>query len=60
VGSDDITAVAQVLVDVSEVQRLAGDDARAAAALTQAIALHEEKGNVVAAQQARERLATLG
>jgi tetratricopeptide (TPR) repeat protein len=56
---DDITAVAQILVDVSEVRRAAGDGAGAAAALREAIALNEEKGNAVAAQQAREQLASL-
>ena len=59
-GSDDITAVAQTLVDVSHVFRAAGDRERADAVLVEAIALNEEKGNVVAAQQARERLASLG
>jgi len=58
-GSDDITAVAQTLVDVSEVFRTVGDRARAEAVLAEAIALNEEKGNVVAAQRARERLASL-
>lgn len=57
-GSDDITAAAHTLVDVSEVFRAAGDGARSEAVLREAIALNEEKGNVVAAQQARERLAT--
>jgi class 3 adenylate cyclase len=56
-GNADITAVAQTLVDVSEVLVVAGDHAGAEAALTDAIALNEEKGNIVAAQQGRERLA---
>jgi class 3 adenylate cyclase/tetratricopeptide (TPR) repeat protein len=59
-GSDDITAVAQTLVDVSEVLRAAADRTGAEAALTEAIALNEEKGNVVAAERCRERLARLG
>jgi class 3 adenylate cyclase/tetratricopeptide (TPR) repeat protein len=59
-GSDDITAVAQTLVDISDVLIVAGDRAAAEAALTEAIALNEEKGNIVSAQQCRERLARLG
>jgi tetratricopeptide (TPR) repeat protein len=59
-GSDDITAVAQTLVDASEVLIVAGDRAAAEAALTEAIALNEEKENIVSAQQCRERLARLG
>ena len=58
-GSDDITAVAQTLVDVSEVLRAAADRPGAEAALTEAIALNEEKGNLVAAERCRERLARL-
>jgi tetratricopeptide (TPR) repeat protein len=58
-GNADITAVAQTLVDVSEVLAAAGDHAGAEAALTDAIALNEEKGNIVAAQQGRARLASL-
>ena len=58
-GSDDLTAAALTLVDVSEVLRAAGDPAGAEAALTEAIALNAEKGNVVAAQRCRERLANV-
>jgi class 3 adenylate cyclase/tetratricopeptide (TPR) repeat protein len=58
-GSDDITAAARTLVDVSEVFRAAGDRARAASVLADAIALDEAKGNLVSAQRARERLASL-
>ena len=58
-GSDDITAVAQTLVDVSEVLRAAADRAGAEAAMREAIVLNEEKGNVVAAERCRERLARL-
>jgi tetratricopeptide (TPR) repeat protein len=54
-GSDDPTAAAETLVDVSEVLRAAGDRAGAEAALTEAIALHEQKGNVVSASQCRAR-----
>ena len=56
-GSDDPTAAAETLVDVSEVLRAAGDRAGAEAALTEAITLHERKGNVVSAGKCRERLA---
>jgi tetratricopeptide (TPR) repeat protein len=58
-GDADITAVAQTLVDVSEVLLAAGDRAGAEAALTEAIALNEEKGNIVPAQHCRERLASV-
>jgi len=58
-GNADITAVAQTLVDVSEVLLAAGDRAGAEAALTEAIALNEEKGNIVPAQHCRERLASV-
>ena len=55
-ANDDLNAAALTLVDVSEVLRAAGDDAGAEAALMRAIALNEEKGSVVPAQQCRERL----
>jgi tetratricopeptide (TPR) repeat protein len=58
-GHDDITAVAQTLVDVSEVLAAAGDRTGAETALSDAIALHEQKGNIVPAQQCRERAARL-
>ena len=58
-GSDDLTAAALTLVDAAEVLRAASDHAGAEAALTDAIALNEEKGNVVAAQRSRERLAAV-
>ena len=58
-GSDDPTAAAETLVDVSEVLRAAGDRSGAEAALTEAITLHEQKGNVVSASQCRERLAAM-
>ena len=56
---DNLTDRAERLVDAAEVLRTAGDREGAAVALTKAIALNEEKGNVVAAQQCRERLARL-
>ena len=51
--SDDITAHAETLVDLAEVLRAHGDAAGAAAALAEAIALHEEKGNVLPAERCR-------
>jgi tetratricopeptide (TPR) repeat protein len=59
-GNDDITAVAQTLADISEVLLAAGDRAAAEIALSDAITLHEQKGNIVWARQYRERLASLG
>ena len=58
-GNPDITAVAQTLVDVSAVLTTAGDRTGAEAALTEAIALNEEKGNIVPAQRCRELLGRL-
>ena len=58
-GNDDITAHAEILVDLAEVLRAHGDAAGAAAALAEALALHEEKGNLVAAEHCRRLLAGL-
>ena len=49
VDSDDLTAHAETLERLAEVLRADGDEAGAAAALAEAIALHEEKGNVLPA-----------
>ena len=57
--SDDITARAEILVDLAEVLRARGDVAGATEALAEAIALHEEKGNVLDAERCRELLATV-
>ena len=57
VDRDNITAHAELLVDMAEVLRAHGDVASASAALADAIALHEEKGNVLPAEQCRELLA---
>jgi class 3 adenylate cyclase/tetratricopeptide (TPR) repeat protein len=57
--SGDITAHAETLVDLAEVLRAQGDLTGARDALTEAVALHEEKGNVLPAEQCRRRLATL-
>ena len=56
---DNLTISALKLVDLSEVLRAAGDRSGAEAALEQAIGLNDEKGNVVAARQCRERLENL-
>ena len=49
VDSDDLTVHAETLERLAEVLRAHGDDAGAAAALAEAIALHEQKGNVLPA-----------
>ena len=54
-GNDDVTTSAETLIDLAEVRRAAGDGRGAADALAEAIALHEAKGNVVAAARCRER-----
>ena len=59
-GNDDLTTNAETLIDLAEVRRAAGDGPGAASALAEAIALHAEKGNVVAAARCRERLIDLG
>ncbi len=58
-GNDDITAHAEILVDLAEVLRAHGDSAGAAAALAEALALHDEKGNLVAAERCRQLLASV-
>jgi hypothetical protein len=58
-GNDDVTTSAETLIDLAEVRRAAGDDRGAADALAEAIALHEAKGNVVAAARCRERADSL-
>ena len=58
-GNDDVTAHAEILVDLAEVLREHGDATGAAHALADALALHEGKGNLVAAEQCRRRLAAL-
>ncbi len=55
--SDDITAQAEILVDLAEVLGASADADGAAQALAEAVRLHEEKGNVLNAQQCRELLA---
>jgi Flp pilus assembly protein TadD len=58
-GDDDLTGSAETFVDVAVVLPAAGDRPGAVAALEEAIGLHEEKGNVVAAAQCRERLTAI-
>jgi class 3 adenylate cyclase/tetratricopeptide (TPR) repeat protein len=58
-SSGDITAHAETLVDLAEVLRAHGDLVGASDALTEAVALHEEKGNVLSAERCRQLLATL-
>ncbi len=58
-GNDDVTAHAEILVDLAEVLRAHGDGAGAFDALAEALVLHEEKGNVVSAEQCRSLLAAL-
>ena len=58
-GNDDITAHAEILVDLAEVLRAHGDGAGAADALAKAVTLHEEKGDVVAAEHCRRLMAEL-
>ena len=55
-GNDNLSAHAGVLVDLAEVLRASGDPEGAAEALERAISLHEEKGNVVNAEQCRRLL----
>ena len=57
--SDNITAHAEVLVDVAEVLRAHGDLAGAADSLAAAVVLHDEKGNVLAARRCRQLLAAI-
>jgi class 3 adenylate cyclase/tetratricopeptide (TPR) repeat protein len=56
-GNDDVTAHAEILVDLAEVLRADGDLSGASDALAEALALHEPKGNLVAAEQCRRLLA---
>ena len=58
-GTDDITARAEILVDLAEVLRAHGDLAGAGAALAEAVALHGEKGNVLPAERCRRLLAAV-
>ena len=59
-SSDDITTRAELLADLAEVLRAHGDVVAAGDALANAVALHEEKGNVLPANRCRALLAALG
>ena len=59
-GGDDITTRAELLVDLAEVLCAHGDVVAAGDALANAVALHEEKGNVLPANRCRALLAALG
>jgi len=59
-GDDDLTTNAETLIDLAEVRRAASDGPGAANALADALALHQEKGNVVAAERCRKRLIDIG
>jgi DNA-binding SARP family transcriptional activator/tetratricopeptide (TPR) repeat protein len=58
--SDFLHSHADALTDLAEVLQLAGRTAEAAAAVDEAMHLHEQKGNVVAAARARSFLEDLG
>ncbi len=58
-GNDDLTTHAEILVDLAEVLHAHGDRGGAAEALAEALALHEEKGNLVSAAHCRRRLAAI-
>ena len=56
----NITAHAETLVFLAEVLRADGDNTGAAAALAEAVVLHEQKGNLLPAEQCRRLLAAVG
>jgi tetratricopeptide (TPR) repeat protein len=58
-GYGDVTAHAEILADFAEVLRADGDVAGAKAALGEAIALHDAKGNLVHAEHCRRLLAAV-
>jgi class 3 adenylate cyclase/tetratricopeptide (TPR) repeat protein len=57
--TDDLNMRADTLLDLGEVLRADGRDGDAADAFAQALELYEVKGNVVSAQDARRRLASV-
>jgi tetratricopeptide (TPR) repeat protein len=59
-GTDDLNGQGDTHADLAEVSLLAGNPAGATAALEQALARYERKGNLVSAQRTRARLAELG
>jgi tetratricopeptide (TPR) repeat protein len=58
-ATDNINAQADALVDLAEVLRAAGDETDASAALEEAAALYEEKGNALCADRARAAIASV-
>ena len=59
-ATDNINAHADALVELAEVLRAAGDETDASAALEEAVALYEEKGNALCADRARAAIASVG
>jgi hypothetical protein len=57
--SDFLHSHAEALTDLAEVLHLAGRTTEVEAAVAEAIRLHERKGNVIAADKAREMLEEL-
>ena len=57
---DDLTARARELTALAEVLRAQSDEAGAVAALEEAAALHDEKGNLVPAERCRALLGGIG
>jgi class 3 adenylate cyclase/tetratricopeptide (TPR) repeat protein len=58
--TDDLSLRGGVLADLATLHELSGRSEEAKAALEQALALYEQKGNVVMAERVRERLAVGG
>jgi hypothetical protein len=58
-GTEDLELRAKAVTDLAEVLRLAGRAQESAAALHEALHLHERKGNVPAAADLRARMAGL-
>jgi len=58
-GTDSIDSTGDALVDAAEVYGLVGRPSEQAAALREALALHERKGNVMSAARVRARLDAL-
>jgi class 3 adenylate cyclase/tetratricopeptide (TPR) repeat protein len=56
--SDDLNMHGAALIDLADLYERSGQREEATAALEQALALYEQKGNVVMAERLRERLAT--
>ena len=59
-ATDDLNMRGDSLVDLGEVRLVRGDGGGASSALTGALQLYEAKGNEVAAESTRKRLAELG